>query len=69
MAANITTAGIVATFIKADVTKAVDWQAAVDTTLAQFGKVDILVNNAGWTYRRKDSLDVTEADYDREEIR
>ncbi|KAB8264714.1 oxidoreductase [Aspergillus pseudonomiae] len=65
VAANITTAGLVATFIKADVTKAVDWQAAVDTTLAQFGKVDILVNNAGWTYRRKDSLDVTEAEYDR----
>lgn len=69
MAANITTAGLVATFIKADVTKAIDWQAAVDMTLAQFGKVDILVNNAGWTYRRKDSLDVTEAEYDREEIR
>ena len=46
-------------------TKAADWQAAVDKVLAQFGKIDILINNAGWTYRLKDSLEVTEAEYDR----
>lgn len=65
VANNITKAGHTAIFVKADVTKAVDWQAAVGEALAQFGKIDILVNNAGWTYRRKDSLKVTEAEYDR----
>lgn len=69
MATNITKAGHTAIFVKADVTKVVDWQAAVDRALARFGRIDILVNNAGWTYRRKDSLDVTEAEYDRKEIK
>lgn len=58
--------GYTTTFIKADVTKAADWKNAADQTLANFGKIDILVNNAGWTYRRKDTLEVTEAEYDRE---
>ena len=30
------------------------------------GGLDILVNNAGWTYTRKDTLLVTEEEYDRE---
>lgn len=68
VATNIIEAGQTAIFVRADVTKAVDWQAAMDKALAIFGTIDILVNNAGWTYRRKDSLDVTEAEYDRKEI-
>ncbi|KAF9893001.1 hypothetical protein FE257_012412 [Aspergillus nanangensis] len=65
VATNIRKAGHAAIAIKADVTKAADWQAAVDQTLGQYGKIDILVNNAGWTYRRKESLEVTEEEYDR----
>ncbi|KAL2835658.1 4-formylbenzenesulfonate dehydrogenase TsaC1/TsaC2 [Aspergillus pseudoustus] len=65
VATDITTAGHTAIFVKADVTKPADWRAAVDTALAKWGKVDILINNAGWTYRRKDSLEVTETEYDR----
>ncbi|CAG9948538.1 unnamed protein product [Clonostachys rosea f. rosea IK726] len=57
--------GYTSTFIKTDITKAADWKNATDKTLAKFSKIDILVNNAGWTYRRKDSLEVTEAEYDR----
>ena len=47
-----------------NVTSAADWKDAVDKAMAQFGKIDILVNNAGWTYRRKESLEVTESEYD-----
>ncbi|KAL7756834.1 hypothetical protein ACKLNR_013827 [Fusarium oxysporum f. sp. zingiberi] len=65
VANEIKHSGNTAIFVKTDVTKAADWTAAVDQAISQFGKVDILVNNAGWTYRRKDSLDVAEAEYDR----
>ena len=34
-------------FVRLDVTKEEDWQEAVTTTVARFGKLDILVNNAG----------------------
>lgn len=62
---DINKAGLSATFIKTDVTKEVDWKSAVNQAIARFGKIDVLVNNAGWTYRLKDSLSVTEAEYDR----
>lgn len=64
---DITKAGGTALFIKMDVTKAADWKTAVDGAVSRFGKIDILVNNAGWTYRRKESLDVTESEYDRKQ--
>lgn len=62
---DIKKAALNATFVKTDVTKAGDWKHAIDQAIAQFGKIDILVNNTGWTYRRKDSLSVSEAEYDR----
>lgn len=65
MASDITKAGYTAIFVKTNVTIATDWKAAVDKALAHLGKIDILVNNAGWTYRRKESLEVTESEYDR----
>lgn len=65
MVNDIKKAGLNATFVKTDVTKAGDWKHAIDQAIAQFGKIDILVNNAGWTYRRKDSLSVSEVEYDR----
>jgi len=34
-------------FVRLDVTSEADWQQAVATTVARFGKLDILVNNAG----------------------
>lgn len=34
-------------FVRLDVTSETDWQQAVSTTVARFGKLDILVNNAG----------------------
>ena len=34
-------------FVRLDVTSESDWQTAVATTVARYGKLDILVNNAG----------------------
>ena len=36
-----------ARFVKLDVTSETNWGAAVEATLAAFGKLDVLVNNAG----------------------
>jgi 3-oxoacyl-[acyl-carrier protein] reductase len=55
-------------FAKTDVTKEEDWRNALEKTKSTFGTLDILVNNAGWTYKKKDSLTVTEVEYDRESL-
>jgi NAD(P)-dependent dehydrogenase (short-subunit alcohol dehydrogenase family) len=47
VAEAITASGGDAFFVRLDVTKEEDWQEAVTTTVARFGKLDILVNNAG----------------------
>ena len=65
---DINAAGYTAIFVRTDVTKAADWHAAVNHAISHFGKIDVLVNNAGWTYRLKESLSVTETEYDRERI-
>jgi 3alpha(or 20beta)-hydroxysteroid dehydrogenase len=39
--------GDAALFVALDVTNEDQWRAAVDATIAEFGKVDVLVNNAG----------------------
>lgn len=44
---EIRAAGGEAIFVTLDVTKADDWQRAVDTAVSAYGKLDILVNNAG----------------------
>ena len=51
-------------FMPLDVTSADQWQAAVDATVARYGRLDILVNNAGV---RGAGLveDVTEQEWDR----
>ncbi|MBM3944139.1 MAG: glucose 1-dehydrogenase [SAR202 cluster bacterium] len=36
-----------ALFVKLDVTREADWQAAVKATVAEFGKLNVLANNAG----------------------
>ena len=38
-------------FVHLDVTQEAEWQQAVDTAVARFGKLDILVNNAGIALR------------------
>lgn len=45
--AEIVESGGEAVFTKLDVTRADDWQSAVDLAVSRFGKLDILVNNAG----------------------
>jgi len=45
--AGIAEVGGEALFVRLDVTREEDWQKAVETTVARFGKLDILVNNAG----------------------
>jgi NAD(P)-dependent dehydrogenase (short-subunit alcohol dehydrogenase family) len=45
--AGIAEVGGEALFVRLDVTREEDWQKAVETTEARFGKLDILVNNAG----------------------
>ena len=47
VAAEITQANGAAIFHKLDVTSEAEWRAAIDATLAAFGRLDILVNDAG----------------------
>lgn len=58
-----------AAFAKTDVAKEADWVNVLEIAKKSFGGLDILVNNAGWTYRRKDTLTVTEQEYDRTPFR
>ncbi|RFA23504.1 bifunctional aldolase/short-chain dehydrogenase [Subtercola boreus] len=53
----------VAIGVRADVTSAVDIQAAVDTALLAFGGLDLVVNNAGLSLS-KSLLETTDADWD-----
>ena len=62
--AKINETGGEALFVRLNVTSESDWQEAIATTVARFGKLDILVNNAGVTpYGTGD--DTTEAEWDR----
>ena len=45
--AQINESGRECLFVRLDVTSEANWQEAVATTVARFGKLDILVNNAG----------------------
>ncbi len=47
LAAELAESGGPALFQPLDVTDADQWQAAIDATMARFGRLDILVNNAG----------------------
>jgi NAD(P)-dependent dehydrogenase (short-subunit alcohol dehydrogenase family) len=54
-----------AVFFKCDVTSASDCKNAVEGTIKEFGKIDILFNNAGIAIR-KNTVDLTEEEWDRE---
>ncbi len=45
--AELNETGAEALFLRLDVTVEEQWKEAIDTTVAQFGKLDVLVNNAG----------------------
>ena len=47
VAADIVQANGAAIFRQLDVTSEAEWKAAVDATIAEFGRLDILVNDAG----------------------
>ena len=51
--------------LRCDVSKKVDFAAAVEGTLAAFGALDILVNNAGATHVNKPMLEIDEAEFDK----
>lgn len=51
-------------FVKADVTKASDWENLLAVSLQAFGRLDIVVNNAGATYSNKATEHVTESEFD-----
>ena len=53
-----------AAFVRADVSRKSDVNAAVAATVSRFGRIDILVNNAGITHAAE-FLEVEEADFDR----
>ncbi|KAG6013256.1 hypothetical protein E4U54_006917 [Claviceps lovelessii] len=63
-ASHITAEGGDALFVKANVTRASDWEKLLAETLRAFGRLDIVVNNAGAAYPNKPTEHVTEAEFD-----
>ncbi|MFO1147255.1 MAG: SDR family oxidoreductase [Alsobacter sp.] len=57
--------GTAALALRADVSRAVDVDAAVRETISAFGGLDIVVNNAGISHRNQPMLDVPEEEFDR----
>jgi len=62
--AEITEAGLDATYVHLDVTHASEWESAVDTAVRKYRGLHVLVNNAGILIR-KNIEDTTEEDWDR----
>ena len=54
-----------AIFVRCDVAKRADIDAAIAATLKAFGSLDILVNNAGVSHVNKPVLEISEAEFDR----
>jgi cyclopentanol dehydrogenase len=63
LAAKLTEAGHSVEFIKLDVTKAIEWDAAVKALMNRHGRLDILVNNAG-IFQRKPMHEISEEEWD-----
>ncbi len=64
LAGSLTQEGHTAAFVRADVSRKSDVDAAVAATVARFGRIDILVNNAGITHAAE-FLELDEKDFDR----
>ena len=62
--AEIRKAGGEALYVHLDVTKEVDWRAAIETTVRRYGKLNVLVNNAGIS-ARGGIEEISEEDWDR----
>ncbi len=62
--ASIRASGGQATYVHLNVTREVDWRAAVATAVQTYGKLNVLVNNAGILFRSKIE-ETSEADWDR----
>jgi 3-oxoacyl-[acyl-carrier protein] reductase len=54
-----------AIFVRCDVAKRADIDAAIAATLEAFGSLDILVNNAGVSHVNKSVMEISEAEFDR----
>lgn len=63
LARELSAGGAQARYVHCDVSRKASVTAALDETLAAFGRVDQLVNNAG-VVRTADFLDLTEEDWD-----
>lgn len=63
VATEIAEAGGDAIFVHLDVTNEDEWDAAIQSTVARFGKLDILVNNAG-IWRRGHVLETSVEQWD-----
>src|ERR671912_765959 len=61
----IEAAGGRALAIRGDVTRAEDVKAALETTIATFGRLDAAFNNAGVEQAKKSIADITEEEWDR----
>ncbi len=62
--ASIRASGGQATYVHLNVTREVDWRAAVATAVQTYGRLNVLVNNAGILFRSKIE-ETSEADWDR----
>lgn len=65
VADEIKKAGGQAVFIRCDVSKSADVQAAVDQTVSTFGSLDVAFNNAGIEPDSMPAQDIAEAEWDR----
>jgi 3-oxoacyl-[acyl-carrier protein] reductase len=65
VAAAIEEEGGAARYVHADVSKAAEVKALIDSAVSAFGGLDILVNNAGFSHRTVGLWDLPEEEYDR----
>ena len=65
LATELTGKGLPVVFVRTDVSKSEDCQAAIKTALGRFGKLDVLVNDAGIVEQDVMLEDETEEEWDR----
>jgi len=65
VAAAIRSAGGLASFFAADVTRSDQVAALVAAAVERHGRLDVMVNNAGWTHRNRPALEVSEDEFDK----